>query len=1364
MKDCLFLSYLKSSVTAYCHFLFNKYVVFLFLWWSSFAYSQPVLIDKVGVDGGLSSNNILCITQDREGYVWIGTEWGLNRFDGHAFKTVDPAPPTGNATSRSGINKILVDKEDNLLWIAKKGGGLDVFDCVMQRFIPYSAFPDGAPFSKSDEITDLCFAEDGNIWIATYGKGLKKLDKRDRKISPVPLKSGQFPKDYRIRCIADDGKGNVYVGHWGEGFSVYSAGDHSVVHFVHDPARPTSLPGNEVLDICLDSKGNIWLATHWGLALYHPDRKEFTTFTHTKFNPTGLANSDVHAVREIGGKLWIGTWRGGVNILDLEKTDVAAAGQIQFSHLPFNDLPTGLSSPSITAIYQDSFGNIWLGSYGEGLNIIRHTQSFFNSLAYLPVKGNAESLSNKTVTSICTDPESRIWIGTDYGSIDIYAKDKGNSLYSKVDQMTLEGGVTALFADSQGAVWMGVDKVGLLRYDREKRSFEKIRLGSDPYFRTYIWCVYEDRDQEIWIGTHDGLFKYKTGTPAAVEIKGRDIGLPGNLISSLCQDANGAIWAGSMIDGVSILTPQGKLVTHIAWGDAGVNSIYRDGKRRMWVATNKGLAVFRSVPGHVYDYTWLDRENGFPDNSIRAVAEGKPDEFWITTHAGISRYTLHNHHVENFSYSNGISKETFRAGSVARTPAGTVFFGLQNSVCYFDPRGEVGKYTVPPLFITGFSVNNPQEGLSDNSKSLPVAPDIRLKYDQNTFTVEFSVLDYALSDRMEYAYSLKGEEGPWYDVNGQNRITFHDLQPGEYTLYLKSRVYNQDWSDGVTSLTIGITPPFWLSIWAKCIYVLLAVLIIYRIVRFYKRRLDLENQLYLEKQNLLQQQNLNDEKLRFYTSVTHELRTPLTLIMGPLEDLEEDTGLRSQQAKKISLIRKSAMRLYNLVNQIMEFRKSETHHRVLNVSCESLPDFLQEIVLKYKELNRNPAVSIRLEADEQNPVYYDREVLTIVLDNLLSNALKYTQEGQVDVILRNTAPDGIPYAEIEVRDTGYGIPEEALDQIFDSYYQVKGEHQAYGTGIGLTLVKNLVELHEGIIEVRSKPGEGTSFYVRIKREYEYPEATRREICGKEPGPVPDSLPFLLVVEDQEDIRNYISDSFSGSFKILTATNGQEGLKIATENLPDIVVSDIMMPVMDGIALCKALKEDLRTSHIPVILLTAKDTENDKTEGYFSGADSYIVKPFSAKLLRARIRNLLEGREKIIHYFSTNACKKVIASNALNKLDHAFMEKVVSIIEDHVEMEQMNVAFLVEQLNMSYPTFHRKLKAITGMSANELIRKVKMQHAEQLLLSRKYTVSEIMFKVGYSSRTYFREAFKTEFGMLPSKYIEKLGKEGESRPE
>jgi Signal transduction histidine kinase len=678
------------------------------------------------------------------------------------------------------------------------------------------------------------------------------------------------------------------------------------------------------------------------------------------------------------------------------------------------------------------------------------------------------------------------------------------------------------------------------------------------------------------------------------------------------------------------------------------------------------------------------------------------------------------------------------------------------------------EYSVSPVQIVECRGIHNGEG-SNNDFFLSVDEHhIELNHNQNSFRISFAVPDYAQSKQVEYAYMLDGLDDMWSNTLGENQVIFRSLPSGNYTFKVKARLKNQEWNDSqIATLIVIIHPPIFLTWYALLFYLLILLLITYVFIRSYQRKLKRKSSIEIERQNSLNEQNLNKERLNFYTNITHELRTPLTLIIGPLEDLSNEKNLPELYSKKINSIHLSAMRLLNLINQLLEFRKTETHHRQLTVCKNNIANLITEIGLRYKELNRNPKVKIHVQIETENSIiYYDTDIINIILNNLLSNAVKYTPEGDITLTLKSVIKSEKEYTVISVSDTGYGIEENELPHIFDRYYQSKSKHQASGTGIGLALVKSLAILHNGLLEVDSSVGIGTTFTFSILTNNNYPDAIHKEgkndvaaISFDDAEEVSTLQHVMLIVEDNDEIREYISSSFRSEYKIIEAATGKEGVELALSTIPNIIISDIMMPEMNGIELCRTIKEDMRTSHIPIILLTAKDSIRDKEEGYESGADSYLTKPFSAKLLHSRIRNLLESRAKIAKYITDNkqgidGSLTSINFPKLSNLDRAFLEKLTKIIEDNLDVEKFDIDFLTNEIGMSHSTLYRKIKGLTGMTANEFIRKIRIRNSLRLMQSGDYNVSEAAYMTGFNNLGYFRECFKEEYGTSPSEYMKK----------
>ncbi len=651
---------------------------------------------------------------------------------------------------------------------------------------------------------------------------------------------------------------------------------------------------------------------------------------------------------------------------------------------------------------------------------------------------------------------------------------------------------------------------------------------------------------------------------------------------------------------------------------------------------------------------------------------------------------------------------------------------------------------------------------------------VMVDFDQNNVTISFVEDDPSMNGLVEYSYILDGYSDIWFKSGKNNIATFFNLNPGKYSFRMKTRVPGGEWENKGRMVDIVVRPSIWNSNAAFLIYGLIMVVAIIFILSIYRKRIYWQSEYKLQQLQFKSDSELNDERLRFYTNITHELRTPLTLIISPLEDLLKDPTVTPKHKVKLDHIYKSSNRLLKLVNQILKFRTVETQNYQLTVAKDNIADVVSDLASKYSELRSKKDVDFTLDIEKGNyDIVFDKEVITIILDNLISNAIKYTDKGYIKVTLARVDRLSIDYIDITVEDTGCGINKKCLDKIFNRFYQVKGKHQASGTGIGLALVKNLTDLHQGEIKVESVVGVGSRFTFSVVADNTYPNALHHEadeveaddFVGTDPLELDDSgKPILLLVEDNYDISDYIKESLYDSFTVITATNGAEGVKIALDIIPDIIVSDIMMPVMTGTELCEKLKQNIKTSHIPIILLTAKDSPSDKEHGYQVGADSYLTKPFNSTLLHSRINNLLESRRRIANSLINNTpvIQGVASGNSdvspINKIDNAFIEKVTSYIEENIQSEKVDVGSLASSMNLSNSTLYRKIKALTGLSPVEYIRKIKMRKAKQLLMSGNVTVSEVAYMIGFNNIVYFRQCFKEEFNILPSQVIKSNNKE------
>ncbi|WP_195370443.1 MULTISPECIES: hybrid sensor histidine kinase/response regulator transcription factor [Parabacteroides] len=1327
--------------------------------------AQPYAVRQLGIGKGLSNNYVVSIAQDKEGFLWFATEEGLNKFDGTRFityyknETEDGYGITGNE-----LNHLLDDPEDSVLWIGTQRTGLNAYDYANDTFTIYR-HSDTIPESLiTDDVTHIAAASDGNLWIATYWKGIDYLDKATGHFTHYNKETVPELVSDNIWSVADGGNGKLYIGHVHHGFSVFSVREKRVKNFMHDPADPNSLPGNEVRCVYKDLNNNIWVGTNRGIALYNPESENFIPFNSDK----NLLHY-VYDIRQLdGNKLWIAMEFGGIAVMDLTQRLFQLPEQSRFHYICEGDDGYSLSNSSVRCIFQDSFKNVWTGVWGGGINFLSYESPQFGGYYYSADQSSVSRLNNKTASSVCVDGQGKLWIGTDGGGINVFDKGTRVALYQEETNDTFGNSVLAALRDSEGNLWFGMFNSGVNYYDAKAKAFRRNILPEIA--KEDVRAFYEDDDRMLWIGTSNGFYKIDL---ADKKIEGH-YSFENNLIRSLLKDSRGRLWVGSFGGGLGV--SDGDLQNFKAFSIENlfpsntINAIYEDSRQNVWVGTGEGLVCFSPSSG--WDYKVYRREEGLMNTHIRAITEDNMGNIWLSTNKGISCLLKDQVVFNNYDHWDDVPMGNFMSGSVAKDQGGEIYFGSINGLCHFNPALVLEKREAPAAVITEMKIFGPLGNTGSSEQEVPIdrQSKVKLSYMQNSFNITFNIRNYALVNQVEYAYMLKGLEDAWYTVTDPNNVTFRNIPPGDYRFLVKTRIRNQEWSEDITGLDICITPPLALTWWAKTFYLLLALLTLLLISYAYKRKVEMESLYNLEKKKHEQEQELNNERLRFYTNITHELRTPLTLILGPLEDLLKRNTLSSGDSQKISVIHQSAIRLLNLINQILEFRKTETQNKKLCVSRGNIAALIYEIGLKYKELNRKPGIEFHIELEKEDmPLFFDKEVITIVLDNLISNAVKYTDKGVITLSLYNVMRDGLAKTEIKVSDTGYGISAEALPHIFDRYYQEGSGHQASGTGIGLALVKNLVLLHEGDIRVESALNVGSIFYISLLTDNTYPHVLHADSNEKKktkedeiqevlPEPSGSGKRILLVVEDNQDICDYIVDSFSDTFDVKTAENGEKGLEQAFNYIPDIIVSDIMMPVMNGMDMCKTLKEDLRTSHIPVVLLTAKDSLQDKEEGYLIGADSYLTKPFSATLLHSRIQNLLDTRKKLAERFSSISGvgdKRAIIEESLNKLDNEFLKKINQLVEERMSSEKIDIGYLADKMCMSHSTLYRKMKALTGLSTNEYIRKVKMQYAERLLLEGKYNVSEVAFMVGFNSIVYFRQCFKEEFGVLPSEYLRRM---------
>ena len=1274
--------------------------------------AQNYSVHKLSKVDGLSNSSVVSIAQDKSGHLWIATEDGLNRFDGNGFETFYKSYSNTKSLSGNELNCILDDPEDSVIWIATQRADINTYNYKTDEFKSY-AMPRSA--------THIAPSSDKSIWISTYWDGIFYFDKSKNYFKSYNEQNVENWIKGNIWTIQEDfSTGIVYIGYSNKGLSSFDKKSGEYKNYVNNPDDKNSLPDNEVLSIFIDNNNKVWVGTRTGLALFNKENGTFTRFD----KPQG-AVFDIKMLNN--NQLWIALELGGIVVLNVNNPE-------QYFVIEEGNSSKGLSGNSVRCILPDKYGNIWAGIWNGGLNFINNDGEIF------------DTYSDKSVLSVTSDNEGRLWLGTDGEGICVIDKNNQTKTYNNQNSNIPSLFVQTAFKDSAQNLWFGFYKKGAAVYDPKKQQFYNPLPEKYNDIDVRGGCLF-DKDN-LLLATNLGILKVSTNNKSTQLIE-----LPHGDVRSILRDCYGNIWAGTFGGGLFILNDKFEVISSFDYQDGfpsnTVNHIAEDSQQKIWVATAEGLVCFDNRRN--FKFRVFRKEDGLFNAHIRAIAEDADKNIWISTNNGISCYLYGKGTFKNFSPHYNIPSGEFSSGAVTKSGNGELVFASIKGVCKFLPQNVLNDKDPPDALIGNIRIFLPPNSERlDNERIISAFTNegIVLKHYENNFTLSFFTANYANSNMIEYALKLEGSGKDFYTALDPQNVFFLNIPPGQYTLKVKTRFVDRSYSNKITSLKITILPPWYLTWFAKLLYILTAGAIIYFLLRAYKHRVNMQAELKTEKQTREKQEALNEERMKFYTNAAHEIRTPLSLIAGPLEDLAEDKTLNEATSKKINLINRNSRKLLLLVNNLLDLRKTETSKFKLKITRGFFDQIVESQVNNYRELNRNQDIEIIYQRQETDyEMFFDSQCANTIISNIIYNALKYTTKGYIKITLNKIKETAV----VSVTDTGYGISKEALPKIFDRYYQERGPNRATGTGIGLALVKNLVDLHKGEIKVESQKGQGTTFTVSIPSlpDIAEPEDKTAETASKKAD-----KPIVLFVEDNDDITEYVKMSLNDKYTVITASDGEQGITSAFDKTPEIVISDIMMPKKDGIELCSTLKNDLRTSHIPIILLTAKDSLEDKTRGYESGADSYITKPFNASLLKSRIENLLEKKRKLAGYYLAHATSQKFIEG-LSTTDAEFMKKINSIIEENLDNTEFSVALVSKTMCISTSTLYRKIKALTLVSLNEYIKKYRIRKAAALLGEGRYTINETVFKVGFGSADYFRDCFKEEYGISPSEYIKRI---------
>lgn len=1333
-------------------------------------WGQNQEFSHVTTENGLSSNAILTISQDAVGYIWIGTSNGINRFDG---KNVKQYLVNGkNQENRSSNNIFCLHTDtDGVLW-AGTYGGLLRYSIEKDAFIKMPI-----PGYKGGEVTYIYSDQKKNLWVGS-ARGLYLLQSdRDSTKTQSFFHSENSPSisnDY-IKCIYEDHTGAIWIGTNGGLTQIQHRGSNwQYQQFKHLSTDINSISANYITSIIEDAQQGLWFGTlNSGVNKYNYSTGKFIRILHNASNANSLINNNVRQLAlDRNGNVWVGT-QEGLSIIDPENLKI-----VSVQHNPANK--NSLSQNSIYSIYQDAQKSMWVGTYFGGANISYSSNTLFKIIQN---NGSHSNLSNNVVSGMVEDGQTDLWIGTEGGGLNRISRATGSLTVFKnnINQPNSISSnlIKSVYKDLDGQIWAGTAHGGGLNlFDPSSQSFKRMLYeenyeSNESSAHTEIISIYEDHQKRFWLGTTHGIKLYSRDKKELIVLDktsftGKDAKKffsPYMTAKCFWEDANGRLWIG-MNFGLFLLT--GNQIREI-YGKDAVNTIIKDNFGKLWFGLdNGGIAYYDPKTGI---YAHFPIASNWNKKRVFGILPDKSGNLWLSSEKGLIRFNPLDGESQIYTVTDGIAANEFNYNAYFKDKQGIFYFGGYNGITSFLPEEIETNNSIATMVFTGLRIFNNEVLLNDASgvlkENISVSKQIDLKYHQNVFTIEFALLNFIKSNKNKYQYQLEGYDKEWIETEN-NFITYSNLPYGNYQLTIKGANNDGIWGKPI-SIKIKMHPPFWLTWWAYCIYACSVLCIILLIYRFYFFRALLEKE-----------EELHQVKMNFFTNVSHEILTHLTLIMAPIDKIKESNQLDNQNKQKLELVKSNTNQLLRLVRELMDFRKAETHHLNLEIAEYNLIDFLKQILNNFQDAALAKNILLQFEYTNQNLcLYFDAQQLEKVFFNLLNNSLKFTPENG-SIILSVIEYD--KKVQIQVSDNGRGIHPEYLDKLFTNFFQV-ADHgiQNTGYGIGLALSKNIIELHQGEISVKSVAGnkqqEGlTSFTVILQKGNKHFEAKKLMLSNQDSEantsliiapsieePVSNNTIkqrfSVLIAEDNIDLMQLLAETFEDQYEIIMCKNGLEAWEKSIIEIPDLILSDVMMPMMNGFELCEKLKTDTRTSHIPVILLTAKTTQDDQIAGLENGADSYLTKPFSTKVLELHIRNLLTLRENTRKKFGSQlgiipSTNETVPENQqfTSVLDKEFYDKVVHLINEHMDDPEFGVTMLSRKVAMSVPILYKKLKAVSDLSVNDFIKLIRMKKAAELLLKKELTIAEIAYQVGYNDRKYFSKEFKKQYGVTPTEFM------------
>lgn len=1313
-----------------------KILLSLILSLSTYLYGYAILPTQFhfrhyNIENGISSNNISSILQDQKGFIWISTDNGLSRFDGNQFTFYQKSNPLYSNLHANSINTIC-ETTDKELWLGTDNG-VFIYNQVKDTFTPFVKQTSDKT-SITSWITHIIQDKAGNIWIATHKQGIFLFNTQTDKLTQFEIPqndnivtrilndeqnniwlSGPYQlcklnkvnntfETYAIEektesiysmALWEDSSNHIWIGTWDKGLWKLDPRTKQVEKYLTGEKGKGILHIHSILEY---SPELLLIGSDDGLTIFNPVTHESFLYDNYGDSEKSLSDKFIYPIlKDREGGVWIGTYYNGISYLP------PYCGQFN-GYSESSDIPY-FNSRIISRFCEDENGNIWIASDDSGLSCFNPS-----TMQFIDFNGR-EKLNKHNLHALCIVGKD-LWIGTYGDGIQVLNAQTGKIKNYNTTNGLDENSIYSIFKDSQGQIWTG-SMNGICQYDAQKQHFTPIK-----HLEALIIEIVEDAKGNLWIATQGkGLFRYSPQKNKEWEKYGLEKGFNSLTVNHLCINKDNEIWA----------------------------------------ATSEGLYLYNPLKD-IFTYQPLR----LPNECINAILEGE-DCLWLTTAKGLVKYTPATQETQIFTKSDGLQSEAFIMASALKTRNGEFYIGSINGFNTFYPHQLKLNTQKPNVVLTSLEISN-QKIDTQKDGTLPEAIDhlkeIHLSYKDNVITLNYAALSYCTPQKNQYAYMLEGFDKGWNYVGSQHSTTYTNLPAGTYTFRVKASNNDNIWNEEGTSIRIIVHPPFYLSLPFKIGYVLLFLLALGLLLRYVIRRSEKKHAKAIDELNSKKEIEIHEAKINFFTMIAHEIRTPVSLIIGPLEKIMQSTHIPTNERQELEIIDRNSQRLLYLVNQLLDFRKVEQKEIRMKFSSQSIKELMQAVCERFSPTLQQNGVSFSVTyPDEHFHADVDKEALTKVLSNLLTNANKYTQS-RIEVRFQEH-PEKQTFS-IEVKDNGKGMNEEELKKIFKPFYQASENKP--GTGIGLSIVKGIVEAHHGQIKVTSQQGHGSSFMITLPQKQENLSAEEEENQAGNPLPediIPEQnatasmsqkvLPIMLIVDDNEDMLHFLSSHFQTSYTIVTAVDGVDALNKLKEQEVALIISDWMMPNMNGIDLCKAVRNNQLTSHIPFILLTAKTDTEAKITSMNCGADAYIEKPFSLQYLEACIKNLLELRLQLRQKFSQMPTVS-INSIAANQNDKVFLEKMNHLIEENLNNEELSVDFLAEKLCISRSGLFVKIKGLANTTPNEMIQIIRLKKAASLLLENQYRINEVSYMVGFNNPSYFSKCFQKQFGMKPGEYI------------